>query len=326
MDKNRDWSISRIRFCSMLFIITCHFMQYFNCELAWWFNVGVQVFLCISGYLYGSKDHINTMSFLKKNYIKILVGFYIVSVSFSIIHFFFLKTITIKDFIKILLLGKTLNGGAHLWFIPTILCCYFLTPFLNCYFGRSSSKKLFLKLAFLLFLTLFLFKIIIPFFNPAWISCYLLGFYFARIRLIDIQCYKNMSVLVIFGALVSNTMQVIYQYILNKTLPTTFCDYSHMLLGVGLFVIFRKVFNKAKENRILDFSDKYSYSIFLVHQFLILGPLSLMKLTQYTVMNILIIIIFILALGILLKMITVIAEKALDRFIKYLNNKIDGVH
>ena len=38
------------------------------------------------------------------------------------------------------------------------------------------------------------------------------------------------------------------------------------------------------------------------------------------------IIIFILALGILLKMITVIAEKALDRFIKYLNNKIDGVH
>lgn len=50
-----DYSISMIRAMSMLSIIICHIMQYLNIELAWWFNVGVQVFLCISGYLYSDR-------------------------------------------------------------------------------------------------------------------------------------------------------------------------------------------------------------------------------------------------------------------------------
>ena len=50
MASQYDYSISMIRAMSMVAIITCHFMQYLDIELAWWFNVGVQVFLCISGY------------------------------------------------------------------------------------------------------------------------------------------------------------------------------------------------------------------------------------------------------------------------------------
>lgn len=42
----RDIKISFIRMIAMFSIILCHFFQYYHLELAWWFNVGVQVFLC----------------------------------------------------------------------------------------------------------------------------------------------------------------------------------------------------------------------------------------------------------------------------------------
>ena len=52
----KDNAISMLRFISMLMIIACHICQHYEIELAFWFNVGVQVFFMISGFLYGQKD------------------------------------------------------------------------------------------------------------------------------------------------------------------------------------------------------------------------------------------------------------------------------
>ena len=41
-----------------------------------------------------------------------------------------------------------------------------------------------------------------------------------------------------------------------------------------------------KERRILEYSDKYSYSIYLVHQLFILSPLTLLSITDYRSVNI----------------------------------------
>ena len=55
--EEKNASISLIRMVAMSFIIICHIFQTYGNELAWWFNVGVQIFLIISGYLYCSKDY-----------------------------------------------------------------------------------------------------------------------------------------------------------------------------------------------------------------------------------------------------------------------------
>lgn len=68
MASQYDYSISMIRAMSMVAIITCHFMQYLDIELAWWFNVGVQVFLCISGYLYSDREISDLLNFIKKRF------------------------------------------------------------------------------------------------------------------------------------------------------------------------------------------------------------------------------------------------------------------
>ena len=76
MNKQRDWTISLIRMISTVLIVTCHFMQYLDLELAWWFNVGVQIFFCVSGFLYGKKRITSPIEFICKNMKKILIPYF----------------------------------------------------------------------------------------------------------------------------------------------------------------------------------------------------------------------------------------------------------
>ena len=68
-DKNPN--IGFARFIAMCFIIVCHILQYFGYELAWWLNVGVQMFLFISGFLYGNKNIDDPIIFIRLNFKKI---------------------------------------------------------------------------------------------------------------------------------------------------------------------------------------------------------------------------------------------------------------
>ena len=49
----KDWSISTIRMLAMCSIVACHLCQLYGLPAAWVLNIGVQVFLMISGWLYG---------------------------------------------------------------------------------------------------------------------------------------------------------------------------------------------------------------------------------------------------------------------------------
>ena len=66
-----DLGISFCRYIAMNFIVACHVLQYYDNELAWWFNCGVQIFICISGFLYGQRRIDNGYSFIKRRFIKI---------------------------------------------------------------------------------------------------------------------------------------------------------------------------------------------------------------------------------------------------------------
>lgn len=79
----------------MLMIISCHIMQYYDLELAWWFNVGVQIFLCISGFLYGQKSIDNVTDFYNKRLKKILIPYYLVFIPFGITEFIFARDVKI---------------------------------------------------------------------------------------------------------------------------------------------------------------------------------------------------------------------------------------
>ena len=55
MGKYYDYGIGFARLLAMISIVICHVFQALESPLCYYFNVGVQVFLFISGYLYGKK-------------------------------------------------------------------------------------------------------------------------------------------------------------------------------------------------------------------------------------------------------------------------------
>ena len=96
MENKKMDCISLLRMLSVFSIISCHIMQFYNNELAWWFNTGVQVFLLISGFLYSQKN-VKVKEFYKKNITKILFDYY---VYFFIVLLFYI--LLKKDYLNIL--------------------------------------------------------------------------------------------------------------------------------------------------------------------------------------------------------------------------------
>lgn len=307
--ENYDYSIALIRLIATLCIIICHTMEYLDIELACWFNVGVQIFLCMSGFLYGQREKISDdLTFYKKNFIKILVDYYVVIIPVILLFIIFIpEQISIVTTINVLLTYRTLNGGRHLWYIAYCLFCYLITPFLFRYFEKS--KHVIRHFLLLSILAIAIMETFLKCFKPALIFCYILGFFLGNILYCKkFKLFRNLSLLIVVGAIISNSIQIIQDYVLKlelngiiASLYGRFCNYAHVLLGVALFIVLKFVFSIVFKTgypnaikKICFYSNKYSYDIYLVHFFVILGPFSLMEFTKSIGLNITLIMVIIL--------------------------------
>lgn len=132
---NRESEMIRIlRVLSMFSIVVCHIMQPIGALEGDIFNVGVEVFFLISGFLYGHKVIADSMRFyslrVKKIYIPFLVFFVSVLPFYYIIgDFTWFKTL--KYLLCLQGIGSIYSGLGHLWFITFILFCYLITPLLQ---------------------------------------------------------------------------------------------------------------------------------------------------------------------------------------------------
>ena len=315
--RGKDYSISCIRFIAFCFIVSCHMLQYFDNVLAWWLNVGVQIFLFISGYLYGGKyagKSIKCLDFYKKRLLKIIVPYYIVMIPAVLLHVFLLgEHLSVFDYLKLILCIDYLKGGEHLWFIIVILVNYLLTPLYVLLFNKI-KKKFFIPLVLIIAVGLFI-VFILPrkICNPAWMICYFLGFAYGFNEKKRFFSMKAIHIMIFILAL-QNIAQIVNQYFYTviKTegrIYSLWSDLNHVWLGISLFILLRFLFTKLRPERsaflrkVLDISDQYSYEGYLVHQFIILGPLSLMALTNSLFVNILIVLCSIVILSFCVKQI-----------------------
>ena len=296
-----DCTISAIRFVAMSFIICCHIMQYLNLELAWWFNVGVQIFLCISGYLYGQRRIGDITIFYARRFKKILLPYYIVFILYGTLQFLFARNIfTFSAFFRGLLLNTTLQGAGHLWFVPTILMCYVITPLLEKYRDKyvTSGKCLFIYVVISVMIVSLFYGGFARFYNPAWISCYVIGYVLGINKEKNFIKQHYIDIMLVIVAVCGNSLQIYFSYVADKTFPgySFFCDYNHVALGICIFLLLHRLFNQinfTKLKKFFEVTDKHSYEVYLVHHLIILGPFSLMQLTAITSLNIVVILVLI---------------------------------
>lgn len=183
--KEKNYSISLLRMLAVISIIFCYSFEYSSSifiNKGWilksignYLANGVQVFLIISGYLYGNKqnnvnrpeenlflDSESKIRFLIKNSLKILKDYWIycILVIFSVYYFKEPLVLTKRKIIEVLITSDTISGVHHLWFIPYILFCYFLTPYLYDIkeYLKNKSKKSFIKGILLLLFIVIIFS------------------------------------------------------------------------------------------------------------------------------------------------------------------------
>lgn len=317
MTQRKDTGISLIRFLATAFIITYHIMQYNDFVLAWWFNVGVQIFLCMSGFLYGNREIREPLQFYKKQFLKILVDYYVVVLAVSAIQLIFVpQHITLLRFVKSVLVYGPLAGGEHLWFVPYILLCYVLTPvalgLIKTLHKKKNNTRLVLGSLLMLSVSFILFSTFFKYFNSAWINCYIVGLILGYCKHNCRSVFNKLFVVISIACIAMNSVQIYVDYVGKVQINgffgliyLIFCNYAHVALGCFIFLalhlVFSRLFDKKTPRSLemaLGVSDRLSYDVYLVHQFMILGPMSLMAITEHQWLNVLIIIALVLVLSV----------------------------
>lgn len=291
-----DYSISFARCVAMIFIVACHMMQRddFATDIngahigwAWWFNVGVQMFLFLSGYLYGKKKKIAIVTFFEKSFQKLLIDYYVfLVVLLTVIHFSPILDVDSDEVFNLITFSGTISGLEHLWFIPTILFCYLLVPIYSEIMNeieKRSNRRFGIESVLLLMINHVVVRKIFGAFNPVWINNFVLGMIYSRIEKRERRERYIFTSLITLLCLIMIPTQFRIDYWPHSELPPFinskygyFCNYGHVFLGIVVILLLRNIYkrfyHKIKRHTILDWSDKYSYDVYLVHHIFIQSP------------------------------------------------------
>ncbi len=252
MEKKKKYNLSLIRFLAMNMIIFCHIFEWIGYDLSNsktigivgnFLAVGVQIFLLLSGYLYGKRDDLfekdGKIKFVLNNFKKILFDYYIYA--FIVIFPIYclsseISGITIlKNIFRLLTFSGFGFGFRHLWFIQYILFCYVLTPFfydLKVYLKNNiKSKYILVCICGIALLEIFSCAYN-PYFNTKFINCYIIGFFiFPYLK----DLIKNNNLNLVISQLGMLVIFTIFWYILRfSIMPNTHSVYLSYIIGYGI--------------------------------------------------------------------------------------------
>lgn len=190
----KNIALSYCRVVAMIFIVLCHIIKYytmipFHQYLSEFFRVGVEMFIVLSGYLYGSRQIVDFKNFYVKRYLKICLPVQIWTIivwhemgdvrSFII---YFLNLPGLGRIQKDLLPPYGGNGMGsllgHTWFVTIIILCYLLIPVRQKICSRLKKEKVIYGL-FLLWIVAIVtaFKEVQIYYFALFLSAYFIAFY-----------------------------------------------------------------------------------------------------------------------------------------------------
>lgn len=281
-------------------------MQAFDNKWAWVFNIGVQVFLLLSGYLYGHKTVSNRKQWLYKRAERIYVPF-IVFIIAVIPAYALTDMISWKHIVVYIADMQGIMGGVkglgHLWFLTAIAICYIITPLLQ--WSRRYSRLL-LWVVIVILITV---ELLIPEygFKASWVELYAIGYYLANCNKWDKLSLGGVCLIGLALSIPNCTWDLIRS---NSQVNNLVMHDSGAVLIVLLFLALFTRLDHIKVPKVIQVFDKYSFQIYIVHHVLIMPPFGLLGITDYVVLNVLIIIVYIIFAAWAL---TLVSDKVIER-------------
>ena len=341
-NKARYHNLSLYRLIASIAIIIYHIFYLIvpkNIPYEMLLSSGVQGLTLLSGMLYATKQIKDNKSFYKNNAFKILIpaGIAILMMVVWNLIAWLIAPFRFDGFLSTFYSLRAYNQTLQIqignfWYVPMILVCYFLTPFLQK--ARNTKGICFSKILIITAILIELF-VTIKFYAPNMIIAYVVGYLIGTYKFEE---HVNPTAKGLFNRLAIYTCLTFLFFALyyfsiesgNLSNPNSFIRmttqalqrYSHTFIGMSTFLLIisgTSHLNKMqKEPKILKFSDKYSYAFYLFNQAFMVGAMNVAGFANNIFLQTLIVFAFTLAYAVLA---TNITTPILDLILKKKKNQ-----
>ncbi|MDL2254172.1 acyltransferase [Ruminococcaceae bacterium OttesenSCG-928-I18] len=305
------YEISIVRLLATLSIFFCHLLEQSGMTvLGNYLSVGVQIFLCMSGYLYSGRRFETGESVLKfysGGLRKVLLPYYLYILLFALPVYYILMraAVTPASVFGALTTSSAIWGIHHFWYIPYCLFCYLITPLLSVYFDHIDKRHGawgFLGHSVLLLAAVSILSYAFnSYFISAWVNCYIVGFALPYLLTKKNRAFRMWKITAALAPLTTfaNIMRWYLKYQLQYTSDSTlrqllvshFYYFSQALLGIFCFLLvytLSHVFIRRYGvyfRRLLMYTDRYSYTFYITHMIYIKGVLTVVGYTGSYVLD-----------------------------------------
>lgn len=293
--REKNYSLSLMRFLAMLSLTTCHMFQQAGHEItANLLSTAVQLFLLMSGYLYAHKEFTEPgarVSFVLKNFVKILLDYYLCIVLLIVPVYYFVapENLTGSNIYRLLIGRSGWQGVHHFWYISHCLLCYLATPMLydiKCYLRKKGHM---LAGVILLIAAMeILLKSFESSFMPYWLSLYVIGYFLpetkdeAKLKLLwAVSAFFGVGLTALTYWYKFYYYDSVYGLVSNFTykLFAFLFEYGVVIFGLAVFLSFiiltRNIHLPEWVRKLFDKTDVLSYDVYLVHMIFVEGCLSI---------------------------------------------------
>lgn len=285
MTKQESAAIAYLRCISVAFILVCHILQGLQNQWYTVFNIGVQIFFILSGFLYGKKYIKDVFNWYKNRMIRILIPFYIyLFFAISVVLLFSDQSIRPIQYIYYLFNIQgfdwgVISGLGHLWFLSWLMICYLLTPILQ-YFAEEKKKyAIYILLATLVMLGIccntFFF----------WILLYVTSFFVSKYSIVSHKVFVGVV------TLIAITTIMLFSWDRGLKYSILFHFIVALFIVILTMVLSKRLNHRSISNPLIRFIDNYSYEIYITHHLITLGYFSMLNLTASLPFNVLLIIV-----------------------------------
>ena len=293
MKKNSDiFFITWLRACSAVFILLCHYCS--RCShpfvpmLTMVFNIGVQLFFIMSGFLVGFKGIKKPYTeWYKKRIRRIYVPFWLFLLVLAFVHIANDRSLLSIHWLLLALglQGTVVHiwGAEQTWFISVLLLCYLLSPWILAWIRKVSSCSDPRVTGFALAAVCSM-PIVWAFFEDPWVytvftpvSLYILACAYGTCYNPEktFSCRKNLLAALV--VVVSFGLRLAAKFVCDGTIlyDRIVVPYSQSVAAVAIVYLFEALFSSRRAPKAIQFVSDVSFEIYLYHYMFVQGPIEM---------------------------------------------------
>lgn len=276
-----------VRVFSAISILMCHYVIqskniYLN-MLSQFFNIGVQLFFILSGFLFGwQKQEREWRKWFKKRIKRIGIPYEIFVLFLYIVFRIVDREVVARNWI-LLVLGMQgtdvkVLGAEHTWFITALLICYAMTPIVSLLVSKLVNNKCWMIIAGVgiipMLLSIILEANVLVLIQPVvwYFFAFLLGYCWEKIKL-----GKKYAVFAGFIMSFAFIIRILGRIMLDETLlyERIVVNYTQWIAAFCIFYILAVACQGLIPSRCIQHINDISFEIYLCHYMLCVGPIRL---------------------------------------------------